>query len=156
MGHLYPLASSVDAALDAPAHAARTRYEADALAGEHCVLALETEWLELDDDTAAKAEAQARTGPGEGFVQRYENADGRPVLAVTYWKLAASSRPATRKPDQDGPALSATPAPMAASPPASAQGDHTDDLYFRGGRTRKRRRAPRTDPRQAITPPGRR
>jgi len=37
---------------------------------------------------------------------------------------------------------------MAASPPASAQGDHTDDLYFRGGRTRKRRRAPRTDPRQ--------
>ncbi len=137
MSHAYPLARSASEALQAASRAARTRAEAEALAGEgEAVAALETEWLTVGPDNAGDMLRRAEEGVGEGFVQRYEDASGAPVLAVTFWRLADGTVPRGQKP-------AAPPAPKAAAPLA----DDTDDLYFRKGRTKKRR-ASRIDPRQ--------
>lgn len=137
MSHLYPLATSAIAALHTAEHAALNRAEADRLAGVDLVLALETEWLTLSVEEAETATVAATASVGQGFVQYYENADGAVVLAVTYWKLAAGEA------EIPGPDLAvsapATPAP---------EEDHTDDLYFRFGRTKKRARRKKENPNQ--------
>lgn len=131
MSHLYPLATSATEALASPEPAARTRYEAETLAGEATIGGLETEWINPGENSDANAEA----GVGAGFVQRYEDASGAPVYAVTYWKLETASK--------KKPAKSKKAAPKKAE-------DDTDELYFRSGRTKppKRKRAPKIDPRQ--------
>ena len=98
---------------------------------------LETEWLTLDTDEAEALLDKAEAAAGAGFVQRYADASGSTVLAVTYWKLAASK---TGKPLEK-------PAP---EKPAEKKADDTDDLYFRSGRTKTkpRKRSPKIDPRQ--------
>ncbi|MEO0983303.1 MAG: hypothetical protein AAFX03_11705 [Pseudomonadota bacterium] len=133
MSHAYPLARTVDEALAAEGDRARTRRDAETAAGDEVLVAsLETEWL-----TPAKADrealiARAESGVEEGFVQRYEDADGAPVLAVTYWKLVDA------------------PKPKKAAPKAKKKvaDEHTDDLYFRAGRTKSRRRRKASDPNQ--------
>ena len=135
MSHLYPLAVSAQAALEAPEHAALTRAEAERLAGTCPVVALETEWLTLTPQEAEAARAAAEANIGHGFVQTYEDANGAPVLAVTYWKLAdAKAILPDRKPVEP-----------VHSPDIE---DHTDDLYFRSGRTKKRGRRKKIDPNQ--------
>ncbi|MEM6411019.1 MAG: hypothetical protein AAF683_05745 [Pseudomonadota bacterium] len=127
MSHTYPLAVSAAAAMDTPEHAARTRHDAERLAGEEMrVISLETEWLTLETDSVDALTEKADAGVGEGFVQRYENADGTPVLAVTYWRLV--------------PQLRGMGAKKPKAKPKSKTEDHTDDLYFRKGRTKTRRR----------------
>lgn len=135
MSHLYPLAISAKAALEAPEHAALTRAEAVRLAGVCPVLGLETEWLTLTPEDAQAIRAAAEANIGHGFVQAYEDANGASVLAVTYWKLA------------DAKAVLHPPKP---AKPAQADDveDHTDDLYFRSGRTKRRGRKKKTDPNQ--------
>ena len=135
MSHLYPLAVSAQAALEAPEHAALTRAEAERLAGPCPVIALETEWLTLTPQEAEVARAAAEANIGHGFVQTYEDANGAPVLAVTYWKLADAN---------------ATLPERKAVEPVQAPDieDHTDDLYFRSGRTKKRGRRKKIDPNQ--------
>ncbi|MEL7480631.1 MAG: hypothetical protein AAGJ29_03645 [Pseudomonadota bacterium] len=133
MGHLYPLAKTAKSALDGAEHAARTRHEAEALAGDAAhIVSLETEWMTVDTDDAEQIMQRADEGVGDGFVQRYEDQAGAPVLAVTYWKLA------------DGEVVR-PPAPV--PEPDRAVEDTTDDLYFKAGRTRKRRKR-KIDPRQ--------
>ena len=137
MSHLYPLAKSARVALGTPLGAALTRAEAERLAGETAVVGLETEWLNLSAQEAETMKAAAEAGPGGGFVQSYEDADGATVLAVTYWKLAdANAKDAPSVPE---PTETATPSP---------EEDHTDDLYFRSGRTKKRGRRKKVDPNQ--------
>ena len=137
MSHLYPLAKSARAVLDAPLGAALTRAEAERLAQDMVVTQLETEWLNLNAKEAEAMKAAADAGPGVGFVQSYEDADGATVLAVTYWKLAdANAQDVLQVPE---PAKAATPPP---------EEDHTDDLYFRFGRTRKRGSRKKVDPNQ--------
>ena len=142
MSHLYPLAETALEALTEDRPAMRTRHEAERRAGAATVLKLQTDWIsagELDADMLA---GRAGTGLTQGFVQTYEDEKGEPVYAVTYWKL-------------DGP-LDASPPPAPEPKPekakpkskAKAEADHTDDLYFRGGRTRKRKRRVHVDPRQ--------
>ncbi|MEL6324166.1 MAG: hypothetical protein AAFQ84_08055, partial [Pseudomonadota bacterium] len=75
---------------------------------------------------------RADEGVGDGFVQRYEDQAGAPVLAVTYWKLADGE---VVRPPAPVPELERT------------VEDTTDDLYFKAGRTRKRRKR-KIDPRQ--------
>ncbi len=135
MSHLYPLAPDARAALAAPDLAARSKADAVRLcpSGEHHIKRLETEWLTLAPDAFADLEAQADAGVSAGFVQRYENAQGAVVLAVTYWKLISDTAPEPEAP----------PAPKPEPEP-----DHTDDLYFRAGRTKKRRRRKKPDPNQ--------
>jgi hypothetical protein len=129
MSHLYPLAENARAALVTPEPAARSQADAMRLCppGGYAVARLETEWLTLSADERADLAVPADTGVSAGFVQRYENAQGATVLAVTYWKLVSEKVPARE--DPAAPELIADPEP-----------DHTDDLYFRVGRTKKRRR----------------
>ena len=140
MSHAYPLGKSLDAALSKVAPAARTLAEAEALAetldGELKVVELATDWLTVSAE-AADAMFAPSDALAHGHLQRYEDDKGRPVVSVTWWKLAAPGQ-AAEKP--------AKPAPKA-EPPASQAGDHTDDLYFRRGRTKPSRRR-YVDPRQ--------
>lgn len=136
MSHLYPLAISAEDALDAPTFSALTLAAAERLAAGRPVLGLETEWLTLSVDAAEAARNAAQKSVGVGFVQTYEDADGAPVLAVTYWKLGEADQ-AQEKPVQAPPAAADTP-----------EADHTDDLYFRSGRTKKRGRKKKIDPNQ--------
>lgn len=142
MSHLYPLATSAAEALTSPEPAARTRYEAETLAEKANVSRLETEWITPAETEREAYEKTAEAGVGAGFVQRYEDAAGEPVYAVTYWKLETT--PKKRK------------APKTAKAPKTRTGDHTDELYFRSGRTKstRRKRAPKVDPRQLDLFPG--
>ncbi len=133
MSHLYPLAVSAADALVSPEPAARTRYEAETLAGDVSIGGLETEWISPDDDQPETYTAAADAGVSAGFVQRYEDASGAPVYAVTYWKLEKAKKKKATKP---------------AKKPASKAEDDTDELYFRSGRTKARKRKRKADPRQ--------
>ena len=146
MSHLYPLAETAAEALSSPEPAARTRADAEHLAGSTEVLRLETEWLTPGEDQAAETAGEAAAVFGRGFVQTYEDEAGAPVYAVTYWKLAgpiAAESPA----ELAEPAK--TPKTKASASPTNTPGeDDTDDLYFKGGRTRRRKRKRYVDPRQ--------
>lgn len=133
---IYPLAFTARAALavDIEQHAARGKGDADRLCmleGHH-IKHLETEWLTLTPPELAELATQADAGVSAGFVQRYENAAGATVLAVTYWQIT---------PDATEPDIAPEPEPQ-------PEPDHTDDLYFRSGRTKKRRSGKKPDPNQ--------
>ena len=133
MSHAYPLGKTARDALKAAKQAARTRYEAEELADGIAIAALETEWITPSEKELPKILEQAEANPGHGFVQNYEDGAGNTVLAVTYWKLAK----AAKKPK---------PAPKPKAEPVAE--DHTDDLYFKSGRTKKSRRKQAVDPNQ--------
>lgn len=133
MSHAYPLGKTARDALKTAKAAARTRYEAEDLAEGVAIASLETEWLTPAAKDLPKLLEQVESNPGQGFVQNYEDGSGNTVLAVTYWKLAKTPKQSKPKPK---------PAPEA------AQGDHTDDLYFKSGRTKKSRRKRAVDPNQ--------
>ncbi len=135
MSHAYPLGKTARDALKSAKAAARTRYEAEDLADGVAIAALETEWLTPSAKDLPKFLEQVETNPGQGFVQHYEDGSGNPVLAVTYWKLAKAAKKPKAKPK---------PAP----PPEAETADHTDDLYFKSGRTKKSRRKQAVDPNQ--------
>lgn len=137
MSHLYPLAETAAGALESPEPAARTRPDAERFSPEREIVALETEWLEPGEGEAETLASKAAAALGQGFVQVYEDAEGRPVYAVTFWKLG---KPVKRK---------ETPAPKPRRKPARSDtaADDTDDLYFKQGRTRRRRKR-HVDPRQ--------
>lgn len=144
MSHLYPLAETARQALLDERPAARTRADAVHLAGKTAVEKLATDWVTADSDEAEQMAASAAAGLSRGFVQTYEDEHGRPVYAVTYWRLEGEIVPADPAPNPK-PADKAKPEEKPAATPAP---DHTDDLYFRakGGRKRGRKRA--VDPRQ--------
>lgn len=145
MSHLYPLAETALQALTEDRPAVRTRHEAERKAGLAEVVKLQTDWLTAEDMDAEILAGRA-DGPGlsQGFVQTYEDEHGQPVYAVTYWKLdrALDSLPSA------APQKPATKAKKKAKAKTKSKEDHTDDLYFRGGRTRKRKRRAHADPRQ--------
>ena len=149
MSLAYPLARTADDALKGGDFAARTRYEAEDLAGDTPILSLETEWLKPASKDVPALMKQAESGEAKGFIQTYEDADGMPVLAVTYWKLGKA--PARRKAAEKTADTASAPPPKAAAKPTKKkreEADHTDDLYFRHGRTRPSRRKKHVDPRQ--------
>ncbi len=138
---MFPIADNARAALAADA-GARSLAEASRLAG-HAV-ALVSEWLRPVGKEADELVALAEAGASLGFVQRYEDAKGAPVLAVTYWKAEKGGADDVA----DDPAEAAeTGREAAASTP-----DTVDDLYFeRPGAQRRRvrqRRPQGVDPRQ--------
>ena len=133
MSHAYPLGKTARDALKSAKAAARTRYEAEDLADGVAIAALETEWITPAAKDLPKFLEQVETNPGQGFVQHYEDGSGNPVLAVTYWKLAKAAKKPKPKPN-----------PVA----EPETGDHTDDLYFKSGRTKKSHRKQLVDPNQ--------
>ena len=132
MSLAYPIARSLEEATLPGAKFARTQREAAMLSPGFGIAGLETSWLHLPEAEAlALLGAQGAEGPA-GHIQQYEDTSGHLVVAVTWWKL---TDPATV-------ALQQAPAE-----PGPARSDHTDDLYFRRGRTKTKRRKP-ADPNQ--------
>lgn len=134
----YPVARSLEDALKPGVPAARSRREAMGLAKGLALEGLETSWLHLPD---AEADALFKAISAEGaagHLQRYEDTLGHSVVAVSWWKLVDSAdvRPAEKRAFE--------PAPVPSRP---VEEDHTDDLYFRRGRTKSRRKKP-VDPNQ--------
>jgi hypothetical protein len=118
----FPIASNARSALDAEG-GARTISEARELA--HGPVTLVSEWLRPQPSEREDVQGKAEAGVARGFVQLYEDAKGRPVIAVTFWK------------PQDG--VKTKPKKTKAKP---AVEDDTDDLYFAkaGSRTKRRKR----------------
>ncbi len=146
MSHAYPLAPDAAAALTQAREAARTRSEAEVLANGETIVALQTDWVNLATDALEATLATANAGPGHGFVQVYEDMEGHPTLAVTYWKLIAETDRSVPPPVPDtGPAAE----------------DETDDLYFKHKGSSGRKKAPdpnqlelfSPDPARSVTPP---
>lgn len=126
----FPIAPNAREALDAAA-GARTLAEARELARTD--VSLVSDWLRPRADELETVQAKADAGVARGFVQFYEDAKGRPVIAVSYWK-PVTTRTAGRK--------SRTRAESAETE------DHTDDLYFTKPGARRKRRRKAQDPQQ--------
>jgi hypothetical protein len=108
----FPIAANARAALDAEG-GARTVAEARELAKGQVELV--SDWLRPQPSEREEVQGKAEAGISRGFVQLYEDAKGRPVIAVTFWKpIAAKAKPKKAK----------------AEKPAAPAEDHTDDLYF--------------------------
>ena len=126
MSHAYTIAPDAHSALNASDIAARTRYEAEsAVQGAH-IDSLATEWLTPSASEISAWLARVEESPGHGFVQQYEDADGNPVFAVTYWKVVSAT----------GAEAKALPPEPIVERDKEAEPDDTDDLYFK---TRKKR-----------------
>jgi hypothetical protein len=127
----FPIAPSARAALDEE-KAARTLAEARERAGGPVTLV--SEWLRPTPAEREDIQGKADAGVARGFVQLYEDAKGRPVIAVTFWKPKRAAPPPAKTKGRKGRAK------VDAAPPAE---DHTDDLYFSkpGSRTKKRKRS---------------
>lgn len=131
---LFPIAATPREALDAaPDAGARTVAEARELVKGP--VALVSDWLRPQPAEAEEMQRKAEQGISRGFVQIYEDAKGRPVIAVTYW------RPGAEKAE---PASRARTAPEAAAAPE----DHTDDLYFTKAEAKAKRKRKAIDPNQ--------
>lgn len=129
MSLAYPIARSLEDAIAPGAPFARSQREAAGVSPGLAVSGLETSWLHLAPEEAdALFQAVSADGPA-GHLQRYEDTSGHIVVAVSWWKLV-------------DPAAAPPPKPTVRAP-----SDHTDDLYFRRGRTKNRRRKP-ADPNQ--------
>lgn len=136
MSLAYPVARTLEEAITPGVKAARSRSEATALSAGLTVEGLETSWLHLAPDQADALFRSLGAEGAAGHIQRYEDTSGHAVVAVSWWKLVdpdAGRAPAVR--------------PFEPARPPSLQEDHTDDLYFRRGRTKNRRKKP-ADPNQ--------
>jgi hypothetical protein len=130
---LFPIAASPRDALDAaPDSGARTIAEARELAKGPVTLV--SDWLRPAPAEAEAVQRKAEQGISRGFVQVYEDAKGRPVIAVTYWKPGAEKQ---------------TPSPRARPvQQTEAPEDHTDDLYFTKADAKAKRKRKAIDPNQ--------
>ncbi|PKP80933.1 MAG: hypothetical protein CVT79_13025 [Alphaproteobacteria bacterium HGW-Alphaproteobacteria-18] len=136
MSLAYPVARSLEDALKPDAPTARSRRGAISQASGLALEGLETSWLHLPE---AEADALFKAlGPdgAAGHLQRYEDTSGHTVVAVSWWKLVDPNN--VRPPEKRA---------FEPAPPPPLTDDHTDDLYFRHGRTKTRRKKP-TDPNQ--------
>ena len=128
---IYPIAKTARAALTEPLGEARTKADAREIAGVEVVL--ETEWLRPDPEEADELSGSVQLAISHGAAQVYESDDGQPVIAVSYWQPVV--------------AIEAEPEPDPEPSPEPVGEDHADDLYFRHGRTKKKK-PERVDPNQ--------
>jgi len=133
MSLAYPIARTLEDAVAPGAKVARSMREAAALSPGFVITGLETSWLHLPEEEANALFSKLGADGAAGHLQRYEDNSGHVVIAVSWWKRVD---PNAAPPD---------PEPRAQTPEADP--DHTDDLYFRRGRTKVRRRKP-ADPNQ--------
>lgn len=138
----YPLAETARAALESQT-SARTLGEARDKAGAS--VSLVCDWWRPSQSEREALQTEIDAGVTAGFLQIYEDSQGQPVLAVTFWRQGAA-RPAStpqRAPAEPGAAQAG------AQPIAPA--DTVDDLYFEkspASRRVKARRRSRLDPNQ--------
>jgi len=129
----FPIATTARAALDAEG-GARTVAEARELA--NAPVQLVSEWLRPQPAEREDLQGKAEAGMARGFVQLYEDAKGRPVIAVTFWKPEGGVKARAKK-AHAGETTQPKPAD-----------DHTDDLYFTKPASRSRKRKRTADPNQ--------
>lgn len=134
----FPLAETARAALDATS-SARTLGEARDKAG--AVVSLVSEWLRPSASERETLQERIDAGVAAGFVQVYEDNQGQPVVAVTFWKRGEMRPP---------PPVKATPAPAQAAPAAAT--DTVDDLYFEKSGASRRRAGQRGRRSQIVDP----
>ncbi|MEM9739748.1 MAG: hypothetical protein AAF829_07745 [Pseudomonadota bacterium] len=149
MSHLYPLAQSAEEALAPERPAARTRHDAERHAFGTEILKLATAWISDADGDVDVADVRANAGLSQGFIQAYEDENGKPVYAITYWQLKGPLGDASAQdlPSVPAPVEIAAQAKPKSDPENAPAEDHTDDLYFRSKRS-KRGRKRYVDPRQ--------
>lgn len=128
MSLTYPIASTAMDALLNPVGSERTLTAAKATAGRAVVF--ETEWLRPGPEREEELAGAVQTAITSGAVQVYESEKGRPIIALKFWRILSDEelkpKPAP-KPDTEAEA-------------AEKKKDHTDDLYFRRGRTKPRKK----------------
>lgn len=131
MSLAYPVARSLDDALSPGTPAARSKREALAVSAGLAIEGLETSWLHLSPEETDALFKRLGADGAAGHIQRYEDTSGHTVVAISWWKLVA--------PGKASPSAHRTfePAPP---PPPVVEEDHTDDLYFRRGRTKTRKK----------------
>jgi hypothetical protein len=129
----FPIAPNPRAALDAEG-GARTVSEARELANGPVQLV--SEWLRPQPAEREDVQGKAEAGISRGFVQLYEDAKGRLVIAVTFWKPIGSVKAKTKK------------AKAAGNEPITPAEDHTDDLYFTKQGAKAQRKKKAADPNQ--------
>lgn len=137
MSLTYPIATSALEALTEPLGTARTQTAARRLADRP--VSFETEWLKPEPEQAGELAGAVERAVASGAAQIYEGEAGRPVIALNYWQIQNES---TTAPVEPPPQPTQTPAQ-----PEEKPADHADDLYFRHGRTKKRKPKP-VDPNQ--------
>ncbi|MFT3722612.1 MAG: hypothetical protein QM773_03410 [Hyphomonadaceae bacterium] len=127
---LYPIASTARSALDAEG-GARTIAEARELAKGPVELV--SDWLRPQPNEREEIQGKAEAGVARGFVQLYEDKQGRPVIAVSFWKpvTGVKTKPRKAKPEK----------------PKAAE-DYTDDLYFEKKKGASKRKKKSADPNQ--------
>lgn len=128
---LYPIAPNARAALDAEG-GARTIAEARELAKGPVELV--SDWLRPQPNEREAIQGKAEAGVARGFVQLYEDKNGLPVIAVSFWKPMSGVKTKPKKPKAEKPAAPAE--------------DHTDDLYFEKKKGGSKRRKKSADPNQ--------
>lgn len=134
MSLTYPIASNAMDALLNPVGMERTLTAAKATAGRAVVF--ENEWIRPGPERVEELSSAVQMAAAHGAVQVYESEKGKPVIALKYWRiltdeeLAPKPEPEPEKPEDVG----------------AKKKDHTDDLYFRKGRTKPRKRV--VDPNQ--------
>jgi hypothetical protein len=137
---LFPIASTARAALDAEG-GARTVAEARELARGPVTLV--SEGLRPPPAEREEVQGKAEAAIARGFVQLYEDAKGRPVVAVTFWKPAGKAK--ARNPKANPTAdPRADPRDQKQSPTE----DHTDDLYFTKPAAKSKKKKRTADPNQ--------
>lgn len=129
---LYPIAPNAREALESQ-DGARTIAEARELAKGP--VALVTDWLRPEPNEREEMQGKAEASIARGFVQIYEDAKGRPVIAVTFWKPGGVAQVVAKK------------VRVSVQEPAPAE-DHTDDLYFDKPAVKAKRKKKAADPDQ--------
>ncbi|MEZ5938729.1 MAG: hypothetical protein R3C52_10995 [Hyphomonadaceae bacterium] len=128
----FPIAADAASALTAP-RAERGRADAETVAAGP--VALVSEWLRPTPEELAVLRTALEAGAAGGFVQVYEDPNGRPMFSVTFWRPQ--------------PAQAGRSAPRDETPRAAGRGSHRRSLLFRRRRSQKRTPAkPSFDPRQ--------
>jgi len=142
MGLSYPIAKNADAALRVDeTQILPTKSHAEALCGSRVTLT--TEWVTLASNTSETFSSLADKAKGYGYAQIYENKDGDPVWAITFWKIisTAEAKAEDLKEEEEQ---------------AARAEENTDDIYFtrpdkrreRFGRAIHKPRVKKPDPRQ--------
>lgn len=134
MSLTYPIAASGTDALTEPKGFARTRAAAEKAAGQG--VEFQTEWLRPGPERAEEWQSAVQSALSHGAVQIYETEKGRPVIAISFWKLVEIADDPVEPPVDPNEGQT-----------APVREDHADDLYFRTGRTRKKKPKP-VDPNQ--------
>jgi hypothetical protein len=127
---LYPIAPNARAALDAEG-GARTVAEARELAKGPVELV--SDWLRPQPSEHEEIQGKAEAAVARGFVQLYEDKNGRPVIAVSFWKPVAGVKTKPKKVKSEKP---------------KAAEDYTDDLYFEKKKGASKRKKKSADPNQ--------